>query len=123
MDEFSNIFDAALDQADDVIIRDMGIPVLIETGGLAGVTITGIYDDPESITMVAGGIRLEDSMPSLFVRTVDVSLLRRQDQLRIGGELFCVDRITPDDGGSCHVRLRRNSVPEKRRMGTHHEGA
>ena len=115
MATFSNIFDAALDQADDVIIRHMGISALITTGALEGTTITGIYDDPESVTMVAGGIRLDDSTPSLFVRTADVLLLRRQDELNIGGELFSVDRITPDDGGSCHIRLRRNCTPEKRR--------
>ncbi|HAY0219012.1 TPA: phage tail protein [Escherichia coli] len=121
MTTFINPFDAALDQADDAIIRDMGIPALITTGALAGTTITGIYDDPESITMVAGGIRLEDSTPSLFVRTADVLQLRRQDVLNIGGELFSVDRITPDDGGSCHLRLRRSSAPETRRAELFHE--
>ena len=108
MADFDNLFDGAIADADDAILRTMGIPVQITSGRLVGVTITGIYDDPENITLVAGGIRLEDSQPSLFVRTASVSLLCRQDTLDIGGESFFVDRITPDDGGSCCLYLRRN---------------
>ncbi|EGI13137.1 phage Head-Tail Attachment [Escherichia coli M605] len=108
MADFDNLFDGAIADADEAILRTMGIPVQITSGRLAGVTITGIYDDPENIAMVAGGIRLEDSLPSLFVRTASVSLLCRQDTLDIGGESFFVDRITPDDGGSCCVHLRRH---------------
>ena len=108
MTGFDNLFDGAIADADEVILRTMGIPVQITSGHLTGVTITGIYDDSENIAMVAGGIRLEDSLPSLFVRTASVSRLRRQDTLDIGGASFFVDRITPDDGGCCCLYLRRN---------------
>lgn len=55
--------------------------------------------------------RVEGSSPSLFVRTDDVRQLRRGDTLTIGEENFWIDRISPDDGGSCHLWLGRGVPP------------
>ncbi|HDP8137807.1 TPA: phage tail protein, partial [Escherichia coli] len=47
----------------------------------------------------------------LFVRTDDVRQLRRGDTLTIGEENFWIDRVSPDDGGSCHLWLERGAPP------------
>ncbi|OUK85134.1 phage tail protein [Escherichia coli] len=57
------------------------------------------------------GVRVEGSSPSLFVRTDEVRQLRRGDTLTIGEENFWVDRVSPDDGGSCHLWLGRGVPP------------
>ncbi|WP_252354694.1 head-tail joining protein, partial [Escherichia coli] len=57
------------------------------------------------------GVRVEGSSPSLFVRTDDVRQLRRGDTLTINGEMFWVDRVSPDDGGSCYLWLNRGQPP------------
>ncbi len=49
------------------------------------------------------GVRIEGSSPSLFVRTDTVRAVRRGDTLTINGEIFWVDRVSPDDGGSCYL--------------------
>ncbi|MGM6923356.1 head-tail joining protein [Escherichia coli] len=123
MADFDNLFDAALVGADEVILRDMGICAVITSGALEGTRLTGVFDDPESISFVAGGIRLEDSSPSLFVKTADILQLRRQDTLTIGDDTFFVDRVTPDDGGCCYIRLRRGSPQSNSGMRRYDEGA
>ncbi|EER3642146.1 head-tail joining protein, partial [Escherichia coli] len=66
---------------------------------------------PENISYAGQGVRVEGSSPSLFVRTDDVRQLRRGDTLTIGEENFWIDRISPDDGGSCHLWLGRGVPP------------
>ncbi|ENY7063862.1 head-tail joining protein, partial [Shigella flexneri] len=112
-----------LDLADKAIIRNMGIRAVITSGRLKGIMISGIFDDPENISLVAGGVRIEDSLPSLFVKTADILRLCRNDSLMIGRESFCVDRITPDDGGCSYIRLRREGLPGNVRAGRYYEGA
>ncbi len=107
MADFDNPFDAAVTMADAVILCHMGITTVITSGQLEGKTLRGVFDDPEKISFVAGGVRFEDSSPSLFVKTADITGLRRLDTLEVGGDLFRVDRITPDDGGCCYIRLQR----------------
>ncbi|KIU72858.1 head-tail joining protein [Bacillus thuringiensis Sbt003] len=68
-------------------------------------------DDPENISYAGQGVRVEGSSPSLFVRTDEVRQLRRGDTLTIGEENFWVDRVSPDDGGSCHLWLGRGVPP------------
>ncbi|HCS3001710.1 TPA: phage tail protein, partial [Shigella flexneri] len=111
MADFDNLFDVALDLADKAIIRNMGIRAVITSGRLKGIMISGVFDDPENISLVAGGVRIEDSLPSLFVKTADILRLCRNDSLMISRESFCVDRITPDDGGCSYIRLRREGLP------------
>ncbi|EIC4075598.1 phage tail protein [Shigella flexneri] len=123
MADFDNLFDVALDLADKAIIRNMGIRAVITSGRLKGIMISGIFDDPENISLVAGGVRIEDSLPSLFVKTADILRLCRNDSLMIGRESFCVDRITPDDGGCSYIRLWREGLPGNVRAGRYYEGA
>ena len=82
MADFDNLFDAAIVRADETIRGYMGT----------------------SATMTSGE-------PSLFVRTDDVRQLRRGDTLTIGEENFWIDRISTDDGGSCHLWLGRGVPP------------
>ncbi len=77
----------------------------------SGAVIRGVFDDPENISYAGQGVRVEGSSPSLFVRTDDVRQLRRGDTLTIGEENFWVDRVSPDDGGSCHLWLGRGVPP------------
>ncbi|HGX8806908.1 TPA: head-tail joining protein, partial [Escherichia coli] len=91
MADFDNPFDAAVAMADEVILCHMGITAVITSGQLEGKTLRGVFDDPEKISFVAGGVRFEDSSPSLFVKTADITGLRRLDTLEVGGDLFRVD--------------------------------
>ncbi|WP_432276289.1 head-tail joining protein [Escherichia coli] len=89
----------------------MGTSATMTSGELSGAVIRGVFDDPENISYAGQGVRVEGSSPSLFVRTDDVRQLRRGDTLTIGEENFWVDRISPDDGGSCHLWLGRGVPP------------
>ncbi len=107
MADFDNLFDAAIARADETIRGYMGTSATMTSGELSGAVIRGVFDDPENISYAGQGVRVEGSSPSLFVRTDDVRQLRRGDTLTIGEENFWVDRISPDDGGSCHLWLGR----------------
>lgn len=54
MDGFDNLFDAALAGVNEVILRDMGISAVITSGELEGTHLTGVFDDPESISLLPG---------------------------------------------------------------------
>ncbi|EBQ5498997.1 phage tail protein, partial [Salmonella enterica] len=50
MSQSENLFDTAISQADDAILRMMGTVATITSGVLAGATLTGVFDDPESVS-------------------------------------------------------------------------
>ncbi len=105
MADFDNLFDAAIACADETIRGYMGTSATMTSGEQSGAVIRGVFDDPENISYAGQGVRVEGSSPSLFVRTDDVRQLRRGDTLTIGEENFWIDRISPGDGGSCHLWL------------------
>jgi hypothetical protein len=109
--EFNNIFDTALEKADDTIREVMGTPAQILTGTMAGTILHGVFDDPENIGFAGSGVRVEGTSPSLFVKSVHISTLQRSDVLLINGDRFWVDRIGPDDSGSRHIWLGNGSPP------------
>lgn len=115
MVNFDNIFDAAISRADDAILDAMASPIQITVGAMAGKTISGVFDDPESISYPGNGVRIEGTMPTIFIKTSLVSQLQRTDTITINGESFWVDRIGPDDSGSCHVMLGRGAPPSSNR--------
>ncbi len=109
--DFDNLFDAAIVRADETIRGYMGTSATMTSGEQSGAVIRGVFDDPENISYAGQGVRVEGSSPSLFVRTDDVRQLRRGDTLTIGEENFWIDRVSPDDGGSCHLWLGRGVPP------------
>ena len=109
--DFDNLFDAAIVRADETIRGYMGTSATMTSGEQSGAVIRGVFDDPENISYAGQGVRVEGSSPSLFVRTDDVRQLRRGDTLTIGEENFWIDRISTDDGGSCHLWLGRGVPP------------
>ena len=111
MADFDNLFDAAIVRADETIRGYMGTSATMTSGEQSGAVIRGVFDDPENISYAGQGVRVEGSRPSLFVRTDDVRQLRRGDTLTIGEENFWIDRISTDDGGSCHLWLGRGVPP------------
>ncbi|EGW8417511.1 phage tail protein [Salmonella enterica] len=111
MADFDNLFDAALARADETIREHMGASATITSGEHSGALIRGVFDDPENISYAGMGVRVEGSSPSLFVRSDAVRQLRRGDTLTIGDENFWIDRISPNDGGSCHLWLGRGMPP------------
>lgn len=115
MAEFDNIFDAAISRADSTIRSVMGAEAHITSGLLAGTVVTGVFDDPENVSYAADGVRVEGASPSLFVETVRIRSLRRMDTITIFNEPFWVERITPDDCGSCYVWLGRGVPPASTR--------
>lgn len=115
MAEFDNIFDAAISRADRTIRSVMGAEAHIKSGLLAGTVVTGVFDDPENIGYADGGVRIEGASPSLFVETSSIRNLRRMDIITIADEPFWVERITPDDCGSCYVWLGRGEPPASTR--------
>ncbi|HFO4229051.1 TPA: head-tail joining protein [Escherichia coli] len=111
MRDFQNAFDAALAGVDSTIVEVMGIRAQFTSGAQRGGEVQGVFDDPESLGFAGGGVRIEGSSPSLFVRTDTVRAVRRGDTLTINGEMFWVDRVSPDDGGSCYLWLNRGQPP------------
>jgi hypothetical protein len=109
--DFDNLFDAAITQADDTIRQVMGTSATVTSGAISGVTLSGVFDDPENIGYATPGIRVEGTSPSLFVKSATIVQLARLDTLDINGKPFWVDRIGPDDCGSCHVWLGTGSPP------------
>ena len=102
MADFDNLFDAAIARADETIRGYMGTSATMTSGEQSGAVIRGVFDDPENISYAGQGVRVEVSSPSLFVRG---------DTLTIGEENFWIDRVSPDDGGSCHLWLGRGVPP------------
>lgn len=49
MTDFDNVFDAAISRADETIRSTMGTVALITSGGHSGLSISGVFDDPENI--------------------------------------------------------------------------
>ncbi|MBJ2400308.1 head-tail joining protein, partial [Salmonella enterica] len=81
MSQSENLFDTAISQADDAILRVMGTVATITSGVLAGATLTGVFDDPESVSYAAGGVRIEGDKPTFFVKTSLTVHLKRPDTL------------------------------------------
>ncbi|ELJ4794663.1 phage tail protein, partial [Salmonella enterica] len=63
MSQTDNLFDTAMSVADDAIISVMGTTAIITSGVLAGASLTGVFDDPESVSYAAGGVRIEGVSP------------------------------------------------------------
>lgn len=95
MRDFQNAFDAALAGVDSTIVEVMGLCAQFTSGAQCGSEVQGVFDDPESLGVAGGGVRIEGSCPSLFVRTDTVRAVRRGDTLTINGETFWVDRVSP----------------------------
>nr|WP_188246226.1 head-tail joining protein [Enterobacter sp. E12]MBD0817648.1 phage tail protein [Enterobacter sp. E12] len=111
MADFDNLFDEAMSRADSTIRGVMGVEAKITSGVLSGGNLNGVFDDPENIGYAEVGIRIEGTKPSLFVKTADVAKLERLDTLTVNGRDFWVDRVGPDDCGSCHIWLNNGSPP------------
>lgn len=111
MSDFENLFDTAITQADNTILQVMGNPATVTSGAISGVVLSGVFDDPENIVYASPGVRIEGTSPSLFVKTATIGQLSRLDTLDINGKPFWVDRIGPDDCGSCYIWLGTGSPP------------
>lgn len=115
MADFDNLFDEAMWRADGTIRSVMGTEAKVMSGALSGITLVGVFDDPENIGYAGVGIRVEGTSPTLFVETSTVSQLQRMDTLTINGRSFWIDRIGPDDCGSCHIWLGNGPAPPSSR--------
>lgn len=111
MSDFDNLFDTAISQADDAILDVMGGNVQILNGALAGKTITGVFDNPDSTGYPEAGIRIEGTNPTLFVKSALISGLKHADTLTVNSVNYWVDRVGKDDCGSCHIWLGTGSPP------------
>ena len=98
MADFDNLFDEAMARADTTIRGVMGAEARITSGSLSGVTLRGVFDDTENIGFAEAGIRIDGG-------------LERLDTLKVNGRDFWVDRVGPDDCGSCHVWLGSGLPP------------
>lgn len=101
--DFENIFDSALNDADDRIIETMGISVTSTV--LCGSPIRGVFDNPDDTVKVKTGGRIQSTKPTLFVRTSSILGLKEKDELVIKGDSYWVEKIGPDDNGSCTLTL------------------
>ncbi len=111
MADFDNLFDAAINQADETIRGVMGTVARVTSGVLNGLDVSGVFEDPENIGYAGGGVRIEGTSPSLFVKSVDVHGLKRYDTLMIHSAIYWVDRIAPDDCGSRYIWLGTGTPP------------
>ena len=90
MRDFQNAFDAALAGVDSTIVEVMGLCAQFTSGAQCGSEVQGVFDDPESLGFAGGGVRIEGSSPSLFVRTdtVRAAVLDALEQHEHGATLF-----------------------------------
>ncbi|EBY1954373.1 phage tail protein [Salmonella enterica] len=103
MSQTDNLFDTAMSRADDAILGVMGTTAQVTSGALAGVTLAGVFDDPESVSYAAGGVRIEGVSPSFFVKSLAVRQLKRADTLVIGEQNYWVDRMGPEESSGSRV--------------------
>ncbi|ECZ4308189.1 phage tail protein [Salmonella enterica] len=103
MSQTDNLFDTGMSRADDAILGVMGTVATITSGVLAGASLTGVFDDPESVSYAAGGVRIEGVSPSIFVKSSAVRQLKRADTLEIGGQNYWVDRMGPEESNGSRV--------------------
>nr|EIS6264780.1 phage tail protein [Salmonella enterica]EIS6454236.1 phage tail protein [Salmonella enterica]EIS6505023.1 phage tail protein [Salmonella enterica]EIS6516828.1 phage tail protein [Salmonella enterica]EIS6553258.1 phage tail protein [Salmonella enterica] len=103
MSQTDNLFDTAMFRADDAILGVMGTVATITSGVLAGASLTGVFDDPESVSYAAGGVRIEGVSPSIFVKSSAVRQLKRADPLEIGGQNYWVDRMGPEESSGSRI--------------------
>lgn len=103
MSQTDNLFDTAMSIADDTIISVMGTVATITSGVLAGTSLTGVFDDPESVSYVSGGVRIERVSPSFFVKSSALRQLKRADTLVIGEQNYWVDRMGPEESSGSRV--------------------
>ncbi|EHC5874293.1 phage tail protein [Salmonella enterica subsp. enterica serovar Eastbourne] len=103
MEEFDNLFDAAMARADNSILGVMGAVAQVTSGALSGNTLVGVFDDPEIVSYAAGGVRIEGVSPSFFVKSSVVRQLKRADTLVIGGQNYWVDRMGPEESSGSRV--------------------
>ncbi|EAO1992832.1 phage tail protein [Salmonella enterica] len=112
MADVDSVFDTAMSRADEAILGVMATTVNITSGALAGMTLAGVFDDPESVSYASGGIRIEGVSPFVFVKSVAASQLKRADTLVIDGRSYWVDRMGTEDGsGSRHIWLGTGDPP------------
>ncbi|HEJ7174543.1 TPA: phage tail protein [Serratia marcescens] len=115
MAEFDNLFDEALYGVDSRIIDVMGREVSLFINGVS-TSVRAVFDDPESIDYAAGGnIRIDGTSPRLFMKSVSAAGLKRLNVVMIGTEPYWVDRISPDDTGSCYIYLGTGEPPASAR--------
>ncbi|ENF9605289.1 phage tail protein [Salmonella enterica] len=103
MSQTDNFFDTAMSRAEDAILGVMGTVATITSGVLAGASLTGVFDDPESVSYAAGGVRIEGVSPSIFVKSSAVRQLKRADTLEIGGQNYWVDRMGQEESSGGRV--------------------
>ncbi|EJU4980786.1 phage tail protein [Salmonella enterica] len=114
MSQTDNLFDTAMSIADDTIISVMGTVATITSGVLAGTSLTGVFDDPESVSYVSGGVRIEGVSPSFFVKSSALRQLKRADTLVIGEQNYWVDRMGPEESsGSRVIWLGTGDPPDR----------
>ncbi|EKO6110866.1 phage tail protein [Salmonella enterica] len=112
---FDNLFDAAMSDADSRIIDVMGTTVQVVIAGQTR-TIRGVFEEEENLGYASNGVRIEGCSPSLFVKSDEISGLKRLDVIYIGKKVFWVDRIAPDDCGSRHIWLGVGMPPTENRL-------
>lgn len=101
--DFDNIFDSALNDADDRIIETMGTSVVVAIPEKE--PIRGVFDNPDDTVKIKTGGRIQSTKPTLFVRTSSIVGLEEKSELIIKGEQFWIEKIGPDDNGSCVLTL------------------
>lgn len=109
-----NLFDQVMALADTTIRQVMGVSVKVVSDGQVRL-VRGVFDDAESLSYAIPGIRIEGTAPTLFVSSADIPWMQRFDTVLIGDARYFVDRIGPDDAGSCVVYLGVGEPPTNNR--------
>jgi hypothetical protein len=67
MADFDNLFDEAMSRADGAIRIVMGAEAKVTSGALSGITLVGVFDDPENIGYaVRGSVLKVPVLPCLW---------------------------------------------------------
>lgn len=106
-----SLFNAAMAAADAAISDTMATVITLFPQQRPTPVRAVVTTQEEAGYATEGQIRLYHSTPVLFVRSADITGLKRNDPLRIDGRDYTVDRLGPDDNGYRHVYLRQGGEP------------
>lgn len=103
---FDSLFNAAMATADAAILDTMATVITLFPQQRPTPIKAVVTTQEESGYATEGQVRLYHLAPVLFVRSVDIAELKRNDTLQIEGRDYTVDRLAPDDNGYRHVYLK-----------------
>ncbi|MBF0035805.1 hypothetical protein HAX39_24965, partial [Citrobacter freundii] len=106
-------FNALMQDVDDILLSTFNVSngddesacATLWPGESRSKKIQGVFDGPDATVKLKTGGRIQSTAPTLFVKLHDIGELKEKDELLILGDSYWVEKIGPDDNGSCTLTL------------------